>query len=214
MFDPISDPSSISQRWKSWKRRFETYLIALNITDDKQKRALLLYQAGELTQEIFDTIPDTGEDYPTAMTKLDEYFAPKKNIDYENFQFRQAVQLKDETVDQFATQLRKLAAYCEFTELDRELKSAIIQNCHSKRLRRFALREKALTLEDLLSKARSLEVSESQATGMESTLTRTLPESANFIRQKGRFPKPQRQPEKFNQCRNCGQATSKWSMSS
>ena len=67
VFDSISDPSSISQRWKSWKRRFETYLIALNITDDKQKRALLLYQAGELTQEIFDAIPDTGEDYPTAM---------------------------------------------------------------------------------------------------------------------------------------------------
>ena len=68
------------------------------------------------------------------MTKLDEYFAPKKNIDYEIFQFRQAVQLKDETVDQFATRLRKLATYCEFTELDRELKSAIIPNCHSKRL--------------------------------------------------------------------------------
>ena len=58
-------------------------------------------------------------------------------------------------------------------------------------------------LEDLLSKTRSLE---SQATGMESTLTRTLPESSNFIRLKGRFPKPQRQLEKSNQCRNHGQA--------
>ena len=74
VFDPISDPSSIAKGWK----RFETYLIALNITDDKQKRALLFYQAGELTQDIFNTIPDTGEDYPTAMTKLNEYFASKK----------------------------------------------------------------------------------------------------------------------------------------
>ena len=32
------------------------------------------------------------------------------------FQFRQAVQLKDETVDQFATRLKQLAAYCEFSE--------------------------------------------------------------------------------------------------
>ena len=121
------------------------------------------------------------------MTKLDEYFAPKKNVDYEIFQFRRAVQLKDEMVDQFATRLRKLAAYCEFPDLDRELKSAIIQNCHSKRLRRFALREEALTLESLLSKARLLEISESQATGMETTLSQTSPESANFIRQRDVF---------------------------
>ena len=80
VFDPISDPSSISQRWKSWKRRFETYLIALNITDDKQKRALLLYQAGELTQEIFDTIPDTGEDYPTAIVQLTINFQKLKSM--------------------------------------------------------------------------------------------------------------------------------------
>lgn len=35
-FDPLSDPSSLSQRWKTWKRRFETYLVALNVTEKKQ----------------------------------------------------------------------------------------------------------------------------------------------------------------------------------
>jgi len=54
-FDPVSDPTSIGQRWKIWKRRFQTYLVAVNVTDDKQKRALLLYQAGQETQEIFET---------------------------------------------------------------------------------------------------------------------------------------------------------------
>ena len=73
-FDPISEPGSIGQRWKSWKGRFEIYLVALNITEDMQKRALLLYQAGQAMQDIFNTLPDTGEDYATAMTKLDEYF--------------------------------------------------------------------------------------------------------------------------------------------
>ena len=81
MFDPMSDPSSLSQRWKAWKNRFETYISAINVTDDKQKRALLLYQAGQETQELFDTFTDTGTDYATAMTKLDTYFNPKKNVD-------------------------------------------------------------------------------------------------------------------------------------
>ena len=81
MFDPMSDPSSLSQRWKAWKNRFETYISAINainVTDDKQKRALLLYQAGQETQELFDTFTDTGTDYATAVTKLDTYFQPQE----------------------------------------------------------------------------------------------------------------------------------------
>ena len=133
-FDPVSDPTSLSQRWKTWKRRFETHLDALKVTDDKQKRALLLYQAGQETQELFDKLPYTGYDYATAVAKLDEHFLPRKNVDY----FRQATQQIGETLDQFVTRLRKLAAHCEFTDLNKELKSAVIQNCQSKRLRRLA----------------------------------------------------------------------------
>ena len=127
-FDPVSDPSSLSQRWNSWKGRFEVYVAALNINDDKQKRAVLLYQAGQATQEIFDTIPETGDDFARAMEKLDNYFTPKKNVIYEIFRFRKAVQQSGETVDQFATRLRKLASTCEFPDLARVLKSTIIQN--------------------------------------------------------------------------------------
>ena len=172
-FDPVNDPTSLIQRWKTWKRRFETYLLALNITDDKQKRALLLYQAGQETQEIFDTLTETGEDYKTAVAKLDEYFLPKKNVDYETFQFRQASQKSDQTVDQFVTRLRKLAVHCEFADLERELKSAVIEHCTSKRLRRHALREEAMTLDKLLSKAQALEASETQAKGIEESTAQT-----------------------------------------
>ena len=73
-------------------------MAALNITDDKQQRALLLYQAGPETQEIFETLTETGEDYKTVQEKLDAYFSPKKNVDYEIFQFRQAIQQPSETV--------------------------------------------------------------------------------------------------------------------
>ena len=165
-FDPVSDPSSLSQRWKSWKWHFKIYVAALNINDDIQKRAVLLYQAGYATQENFGTIPETGDDFATAMEKLDNYFTPKKNMTYKIFQFRKAVQQSRETVDQFANRLRKLASTCEFTRLAKELKSTIIQNCQSKRLRRVALCED-LSLDALLDKARSQEASEEQAEGIE-----------------------------------------------
>ena len=38
-FDPLSDPTSLGQRWKTWKRRFEVYVTALDIQNAKQKRA-------------------------------------------------------------------------------------------------------------------------------------------------------------------------------
>ena len=55
-----------------------------------------------------------------------------ENIDYEIFQFRQAIQQPGETIDQFVTQLQKLASTCEFHDASRELKSAVVQNCLKK----------------------------------------------------------------------------------
>jgi hypothetical protein len=56
----------------------------------KQKRALLLYQAGQETQDIFDTLVEIGEDddYDPAIAALDTYFSPQKHVDFEIFKFR------------------------------------------------------------------------------------------------------------------------------
>ena len=48
---------------------------------------MLPYQVGAETQEIFNTLANTGEDYNTAKTKLEKYFSPKKNVTYKIFQF-------------------------------------------------------------------------------------------------------------------------------
>ena len=80
------------------------------------------------------------------------------------------MQQPGETVDQFVTRPRKLAATCEFHGVSKEIKPAVIQNCSSKRLRRYAIREDALTLDKLMAKAQSLETSKIQASGMERKL--------------------------------------------
>ena len=134
-FDPLSDQSSLSQRWKAWTKRFETYLVATNITEDGQKWAMVLYQAGWDTQDIFDTLTETGMDYATTKAKLDEYFSPKKNVNYKVFHFCQATQQPTESVEQFTARLQKLSLNGGFHDVDSEVKSAIIQNRISKRLR-------------------------------------------------------------------------------
>jgi hypothetical protein len=77
-FDVHADGNT-GHRWKKWLGRFERLLVAMNITDKKQQRVMLLHFAGPAVDEIFDTLSDIGEakDYdkanliPKAM-KLDE----------------------------------------------------------------------------------------------------------------------------------------------
>lgn len=61
------------------------------------------------------------------------------------FKLRTAVQAKDELIDQFATRRQKFGSMRAFEDLDKELRSAISQNCLSKRLRRYALLQTDLT---------------------------------------------------------------------
>ena len=82
-FNPNGDPSSLGQRWNKWKKSFEYYLQAAAITDKARQRPLLLHLVGPETQEIFETFSETGDDLKTALTKLDSYFSPKKNIPFE-----------------------------------------------------------------------------------------------------------------------------------
>ena len=79
-FNPNGDPSSLGQLWNKWKKSFEYYLQAAAITDKARKRALLLHLTGPEIQEIFETFSETVDDLKTALTKLDNYFCPRKNI--------------------------------------------------------------------------------------------------------------------------------------
>ena len=142
-------------RWRKWISRLENLFICLDIKDKKRQRALLLHYAGEDVDEIFDTLTDTGEDIATAKLKLKEYFAPKKNTEYEVYRFRQAKQSPEETIDSFHTRLRQLALNCEFADTSKEVKAQIIQGCHSTRLRRKAFRDDTYHT-GLLSAARIL----------------------------------------------------------
>ena len=80
---------SFSVRERHSLEKLVCSIVGLDITDVKRKRALLLHYAGD---ELFDTLEDTGTDYATALTKLNDwaYYAPKKSTEFELYKFRQA----------------------------------------------------------------------------------------------------------------------------
>ncbi|CAB3993903.1 Hypothetical predicted protein [Paramuricea clavata] len=172
--------------------------------------------AGPQVQAIFEMLANTGgdDDFKTAVEKLTEYFMPKKNLEYEIYIFCQPRQMIDETLDQYHTRLRKLATTCEFTDVDREIKTQIIQSCVSTHLRREALCDSMLTLSALLAEGRSFEVSEKQAKGIEKSLAAVkideklpteIDDSVNVIQHQQRQQPPfARQETLKRKCYYCG----------
>ena len=181
-------------------QRFENYTTAVNITGDARLKALLLHLAGERVHDIYDTLADEGDKYADVKARLETYFTPKKNTQYQVYMFRKAVQLPGENLDTYCTRLRMLAKNCEFADTDKEIKAQLIQSCTSTRLRRRALREPDKGLDDLLDHGRSLELSEQQAAGMEQTDTA----SVNVIQQNWRPSQYTGRGKPSNNCRNCG----------
>ncbi len=118
-----------------------------------------------ITQDATTLIRDP---YDVSIHLLNSYFQPKKNVDYETYNFRQCTQQSDETLAQFCTRLRMLARTCDFHDVDREIKTQIITATCSTHLRRRTLQETSLTLTRLLEIRHTLEMSELQASGIES----------------------------------------------
>ena len=115
-FDVDTDPTGLAQRWKKWLARYENLIIALDITEPRCEKALLLHYAGQGVHDMFDTLPDNPpaattptddpdnaatpavDDYQKAVAKLDAYFNPRRNVDYETYVLRQARQKQGETL--------------------------------------------------------------------------------------------------------------------
>jgi hypothetical protein len=196
-------------------------MLALNITDSNRKRALMLHLAGERVYEIFqglvlEAIPNDADAavtnaYTVATKALNDYFNPKRNQVFEIYNFRLAKQRADETMDSYHTRLRILSKYCEFGNLDAELKNHIIQTCVSTRLRRKALSEPDMTLPDLLNAARAMEIAERQVKSIEAGTAPTLA-AVRSDRRSSQPPPPRRGKSVTNPgmtsqlCRNCGKA--------
>ena len=81
----LDDYTTISACWKKYKRRFENLVVALNVTDDRQKKALLLNYIGEEAYEAYVNLSSGVEDetYEAVIILLHGHFAPKSYISYE-----------------------------------------------------------------------------------------------------------------------------------
>ena len=82
----------------------------------------MLHYAGEPVFDLSESIGIVGGDtLLQTKAQLTAYFAPRRNVEFEVFTFRQARQQTSETLDQFRARLQGLARNCEFQDKDREI---------------------------------------------------------------------------------------------
>lgn len=166
-FDCDGDPSGVGLKWEKWKRGLNIYLEAANIDKPEKKRATLLHMGGLSLQEIYYNVPgahvESNEDpntdiYQIAVSKLDEYFAPKQSRVYERHVFRLMKQEGGEKFEKFLIRLRKQADRCKFANKDESLIDQITEKCASVELRKKILQAgDSVTLDSIIHDANTLE---------------------------------------------------------
>ena len=140
-FPPFDLPyrNTVGVRWQKWVRRFVNLMTGMNITNATRKKALMSHYAGEKVDDIIDmlVIPaPAGEanEYTVFREALNTHFLPQMNTEYTIYEFHTCAQEQGVILDMYITELKKLAKFCNFQNLDRKLKSQIIQNCRSNKL--------------------------------------------------------------------------------
>lgn len=157
------------QIWEEWRERLENYFLVTNVQDTKRKKAMLIYFGGEHLKSIYKTLNDRHDTYKSAVCLLNDYFEKKKNLAVERFQFRQAVQLKEESMKTYVTRLWELSRYCKFDDYSNAdaILDQVIEHCYSRDIRKKLLSEPDLTVEKVIEIATLKEEVDVQASVME-----------------------------------------------
>ena len=153
----------VPEQWPTWIREFRRYRNASELSkkDGEIQRDTLLYVMGREGDDIFQTFNfaegERDTNFDTIIKKFDDYFIVKRNIVHERSKFQERKQLQDETVEQFYRSLRTLVQYCEYRDLEDQVRDRFVVGLLDKKLKEKLQLTQDLTLPRALEIARQHE---------------------------------------------------------
>ena len=190
----------LAEQWEQWAQEMRLYLnLAMAGDTEKDQCSAFLYIIGRKGREIFNTWtlnPDTEVDkIEVLFKKFKDYCEPKKNIIIERYKFNTRAQNDGETLDEYLTDLTKLAKRCEYGALEVELiRDRLVCGIQKQIVKERLLREPKLTLDLAISICRAEEESQK-------SLSLMRQEEVNAIRRRMENNKPF---ESVFDCGKCG----------
>ena len=159
---------SVGVRWKKYMSRFNNFLVALNINTEARKRALLLHYGGFSLQDIYESLDNTGTILAELNTAFTTYFEPKTNECFETWNFQKTVQNEGESLQTYYLKLNEIASRCNFTDVNKNIKTQLILGTTSQKLRKYCFSNKEVTLQNILVRGKLYEDVEFQSKEIES----------------------------------------------
>ena len=160
------DQIDLAERWRRWRETMEFgkkchncgknnhFFIYLRLnmadSDEKEQCDAFRYIIGQDGRDIYNTMTFTTSEVnkiDALFAKFDYYCTPRKNVIMERYKFNIRTQQKDETSDQYVTELKLIANNCNFGSLEDELiRDRLVYVTNSERVKERLLREEELTL--------------------------------------------------------------------
>ena len=104
---------NLAENWKRWKQTMELMLQGpLAGKDEKQQCGYFLLYIGQQARDVYNTwaLKSAEKDKIELLFELfEEYCNPKQNVTVLRYKFNTRVQRSNENIDQYVTELRRLA---------------------------------------------------------------------------------------------------------
>lgn len=160
---------NLSAEWQKWQKSFKIYFEACEISKKSKKVQIniLLHIIGDKCREVYEQFTEEVQTVEELLRKFDDFFIPKKNLAVERHKFFNRNQKEFESTEQYVFELNKIAAKCEFKDLQDDLVcSRFICGVKDVGLSERLLREPDITLKKALEICRLSEISRMQAQNM------------------------------------------------
>ena len=156
------DPKAVE--WELYETQFSFFLEANAVTEDKQKRALLLASIGmsalSYVRDLNQTtaLNDNSITYTKLIEQLRAHYGKKTAVLAGRSEFTNIRQKENQSVEEFAAALRAAAVYCKFNaELDVRLCDQFVIGLRTDAVRKRLMEKEYISFPDALKQASDLE---------------------------------------------------------
>jgi hypothetical protein len=170
----IGEFDDTKELFQTYVKRLTLYFSANNVAAEKQGQHFCLLMGPKTFQTLSNlTVPDDPTTYTFADIEqtLEYYFSPRKILVIERFHFNKRDQKGNETVSEYALELKRLASTCNFGDfLYDALRDRFVCGLKSERIQQKLLAEtKDLKFNDALSLASNMEIADKEMQNMQPT---------------------------------------------
>ena len=164
VFGSVESFDARRDKWSLWEEKLKFFFLANGVTDDAQRKAMLLASVGMTALGyVHDLNMPTGLDdvnvtFASLIDQLRAHYGVRTTQLAARHEFSHVTQKDSQTVDEFAAALRTASLYCEFgAELDGRLRDQLLVGLRSEPIRKRIMERDHISFADALKLAADFE---------------------------------------------------------